>query len=431
MALFARPKDYLKPVVDVAPPPREPRRLPGAPEPAGGGRRSLDAHRDFLLGHVPGLHPFGIGLLDSAGLTLCEAIVSDIDLPTFTSATTDGWAVRHANLVGASPELPVILPVVDEIEAGGYRGAPLGKGTAVRVAAGAPIPEGADAVMPSARGLAVGDEVQFTSEVAFGENLRLVGSRISDGELLVEKGTVLTPRVLGLIAELGHDKVLARPRPRVVVLIADSSLVEPGLPLTRLSETYDACTTLLAATARVDGAQVFAGGIVPAEPKALATVLGEQLIRSDLVLLVTEVTDELIAVFAESDAIDVAELDALPGRQLFALVGPEQSPVLVLPPGAVPAYLAYLLLGRPLVQRLAGGQDARPAERSAPVTRPLRPDPAHTRLLLAELTDRGVTPLDAEEVGAAELARANAVIVLPPGGEPIPAHGDVACWLLD
>ncbi len=429
MPLFARPKDDLQPEVEDVPP-RAPRRLDGAPDPAAG-PRSVEAHLAVLLRHVEALHPFGIGLLDAAGLTLCEAIVADLDLPTFTSATTDGWAVRHANLVGASPELPVVLPVVDEIEAGGYRGAPMTKGTAVRVAAGAPIPEGADAVVPSASGLAVGDEVQFTGEIDHLANLRLVGSRISDGEELVARGTDLTPRVLGLIAELGYDKVLARPRPRVVVLTADSTLVEPGLPLTRLSQTYDACTTLLAATARADGAQVFAGGIVPAEPKALATVLGEQLIRSDLVLLVAEVTDELLGLFTDADAVDVAEVDALPGRQLFALVGPDQTPVLVLPPGAVGAYLAYLVLGRPLVQRLAGAQATRPREVSAPVTVRLEPEASTTRFLLAELTDRGVTPLAMHEVGAAELARASAVIVLPAGSEPVAAHGDVTCWPLD
>ncbi|MCC6496198.1 MAG: hypothetical protein IT193_08055, partial [Propionibacteriaceae bacterium] len=223
--------------------------------------RSLPAHRSFLLDRVSTLRPFGIGLLDAAGLTLCETIVADLDLPTFTAATTAGWAVRASNLVGASRQRPVILPVVDQIEAGDYHGAPLTKGTAVLVAAGAPLPEGADAVMPLAEGLAVADEVQFTSEARFQQNLRLAGSRIADGDTLVAKGSVLTPRTLAVIAEVGHDKVLARPRPRVVVLTADEFLTAPGLPLTRLSETYDATTTLLAATLRDEGAQVFTASL--------------------------------------------------------------------------------------------------------------------------------------------------------------------------
>ncbi|MGC3994314.1 MAG: hypothetical protein QM779_09445 [Propionicimonas sp.] len=426
MPLFARAKEEAQPEAVVAAP--EPRWLAGPPEAA---RRSLTAHRELLLRHVSSLRPFGIGLLDAAGLTLCESIVADLDLPTFTAATTDGWAVRASNLVGASTRLPVVLPVVDEIGADGYRGTPLTKGTAVRVSAGSPIPEGADAVVPLADGLAAGDEVQFVAEARFQQNMLLAGTRISDGDQLVAAGTDLTPRVLGLIAEVGHDKVLARPRPRVVVITADSSLVEPGLPLTRLTETYDGCTTLLAASARHDGAQVFTAGVVASEPAALVATLTEQLVRADLVLVVTDATDALVEALGAEGTVDVTEVDALPGRQVFALLGEDRAPVLVLPAGAVPAYLAYLLLGRPLVQRLAGLEVAGPDAAEAPVAAPLDPDPERTRLVLGLHTSRGVVPLPAREPGTVELAQANAVIVVPAGTETIAAHGDVTCWLLD
>ena len=234
----------------TVPPTPEPRYLEAAPADGAAGHRSLAEHRDYLLSHVETLRPFGIGLLEAAGLTLCESIVSDIDLPTFTAATTPGWAVRASNLVGASSQRPVILPVVDRIDAGGYRGAPLTAGTAVLVAEGAPIPDGADAVMPLAMGLAVDEDVQFTTEASFQQNLRPAGSRVAEGDQLVAKGSLLTPRTLAVIAEVGNDKVLARPRPRVVVLSADNSLKAPGQPLTRLSQSYDATATLLAATAR-------------------------------------------------------------------------------------------------------------------------------------------------------------------------------------
>lgn len=429
MPLFARAKEDVQPeVVEV---PSEPTSIAGAPDPGKWALRSLDAHRDFLLSHVQSLRPFGIGLLDAAGLTLCESIVADLDLPTCTSATTDGWAVRASNLAGASPRLPVELPVVDEIDVDGYHGAPLAKGTAVRVAAGAPVPEGADAVVPLGDGEAIEGGVRFTAEARFQQNMLLAGSRISDGDLLVPRGAELTPRTLALVAEVGYDKVLARPRPRVVVLTADTALVEPGLPLTRLTESYDACTTLLAATARRDGGQVFAGGIVPAEPKALAIALGEQLVRADLVLLVTEVNDDLVAMLGREGEVDVAEVDGLPGRQAFALVGPERAPVLVLPPGAVPAYLAYLTLGRPLLWRLSGTEDAGPEPVAAPITEAIEADPQRTRLMLGRLTARGVAPVTSAEPGTAELAQANAVVVVPAGSGTIPAHADVTCWPLD
>lgn len=426
MTLLDHPTDDIR----LEAPVPEPTAFEPAPEAADSGFRKLGEHRDHLLSRVESLRPFGINLLDAAGLTLCESIVADLDLPTFTAATTDGWAVRTSNLVGASPQRPVILPVVDHIEAGGYRGAPLTRGTAVLLAAGAPLPEGADAVMPTADGLAVADDVQFTTEAYFQQNLRLAGTRIADGDRLVAKGTALTPRVLALIAEVGHDKVLVRPRPRVVVLTADASLKAPGLPLTRLSESYDAGSTLLAGTLRDDGAQVFIASVPGAEPRAVGIALSEQLVRADLVLLVTRVTGELEAMLGELGDLDVAEVDALPGRQLFVLIGSEKAPVLVLSPEVVPAYLAYLVIGRPLVQRLAGAEPTWPVECSAPVTHELAADPVRTRLLLGHHTSRGVSPLPGSQPGAAELADANVVIVVPPAAGPIPAHGDVNCWLL-
>ena len=413
------------------PPTPAPSYLDGAPDAGGTGLRSLGDHRDFLIGHVESLRPFGIGLLEAAGLTLCESIVSDLDLPTFTAATVDGYAVRTSNLVGASTQRPVILPVVDRVEAGGYRHAPLTARTAVLVAAGAPVPEGADAVMPLAEGFAVDDDVQFTTEARVHQNVRLAGSRVSEGDQLVARGSVLTPRALAVIAEVGHDKVLAMPRPRVVVLVADDTLKAPGLPLARLSESYDATSTLLAATLRDDGAQVFVAHVSSVEPKAIGVALGEQLGRADLVLLVTRVTDDLEAMLALQGSVDAGEVDALPGRQLFAKVGEDRSPVLALPPDAVPAYLTYLLLGRPLVQQLSGLQPTTPEESSAPVTQEVAVDPLRTRLLLARHSARGVTPLGGDDPGAAELAGANAVIVVPPSDLPISAHGDVNCWLLD
>ena len=107
MALFGRSKDDQAPGAPAGP---GPERLPAPPATDGWGYRSVADHRDYLLSFVPSLPPFGIGLLDAWGLTLCESIVSDIDLPTFTGARVEGWAVRGSNLVGADPAHPVTLP---------------------------------------------------------------------------------------------------------------------------------------------------------------------------------------------------------------------------------------------------------------------------------------------------------------------------------
>lgn len=394
------------------------------------GLRDLDAHREFLLDSVSSLQPFGVGLQEAAGLTLCEAIDSDLDLPNFSASTIDGWAVRTANLVGASERMPIVLPVIGQIDLPTYRGAKLEAGTAVKVAAGAPIPAGADAVMPIEAGLVSGRLVQFVTEAELHQFVVLAGSRVSDGERLLEPGVELTPRVLAQIAELGNDKVLARPRPRVVVLTADDDLVEPGRPLARLSQRYDAFTTLLATAARKDGAQVFTAGPVSAELKSLGNTVSEQLVRADLVLLITEITDELIEMLGEQGAIDVCEVDLLPGRQVFALIGPDRAPVLVLPPDPIAAYLSYGIFGQALVRRLAGLADEPLVAQEGELTQAVVPDPDTPLLMLSRHSSRLLTLLPGNDHGAVELALATSVCLIPPDEETLEAGTQVPFWIL-
>lgn len=395
--------------------------------------RTVAEERDFLLSQVTGLRPFGIGLLDASGLALCESLDSDIDLPTFTGATVDGWAVRGSNLVGASAMHPITLPVVDRIEAGGFRGAPLTPGTAVRVDGGAPLPDGADAVVALSDGIELDDQVTFVAEAAFHQNLRIAGSRIADGDPLLATGTVLDARSIGLLAEVGLDKVLARPRPRVVVMSVGDDLVAPGLPLTRLAHSYDATTSLIAAATRTDGAQVFAVGIVAPEAKALRRALTDQLLRADLLIVLGDVDDTVAGVLADLGTLDVGDVAMAPAATVaFSTVGEEKVPVMVLPRGAVAAYVAYQALGRQVLRTLAGlDPDQRRSElRPATVDIPGAED--RTQFLLASIGDRGVTPLSLPaDAGAIELARANALVVIPAGAGDTPAHADVTCWLLD
>ena len=431
MALFGRSKDDPSQAASAE---TEPERLPNPPETEDTVARSVQEHRDLLLSRVPSLKPFGMGLLDAHGLTLCETIVADLDLPTFTSATVDGWAVRGSNLVGASSLRPVVLPVVDTIEPGGFRGAPLTPGTVVRVAAGAPVPEGADAVVPLEEGVDLGEErVEFQTEAVFKQNLVLAGSRVADGDTLARSGATLDARMIGLLAEVGLDKVLTRPRPRVVVLSLGTDLVAPGLPLTRLTQTYDAGTALIAAAVRAEGAQVFPAGIVADDAKSVRRALEDQLLRADLLIMLAEPSDALVSVLGAMGSTDVGEVAMNPGgRQVFALVGEDKTPVLVLPSKVVPAYISYQAFGRPLIRRLAGLDPLVRRTVPRPTTRALDADPDRTEFRLAELSHRGVTPLPvADDLGAAELARAKAIVVIPAGAGGIPAHADVICWLLD
>ncbi len=436
MPLFSRAKVAPKPAVgSTAPQPTAAPSLdylPGAPGTDPNGLRGIDEHRDYLLSMIGEMRPFGIGLMEASGLTLCESLTSDLDLPIYTAATLEGWAIRASNLAGASELRPVILPIVGEVGAGDPRGAPLTPGTAVKVSAGAPVPEGADAVVPFGYGLVVGNEVEFRVEARFQQNLWLAGSRVADGDRLLGHGAMLTPRALGLIAEVGHDKVLARPRPRVAVVTAATGLIEPGMPLTRLTERYDSTTTLLAASLRDDGAQVFASGIVSPDPRVVANAVSEQLVRADLVVLVADFTADLLVGMAGAGAFDVAQVDGFIAPLVFGLLGPDQIPLLVLPLSPVPAYLAYELFGQPLVERLGGQEIGEPDLVDGHLTSPVESHEVRTQLVLAHSTSAGVRPLPfIGDQGAAELSDANTVIFVPAGEGTLAVGSGVVCWVLD
>jgi molybdopterin molybdotransferase len=440
MPLFSRSKgvrgaeraEVPEPVVEPAPPPTPIRHLPGAPTPNGAGLREIDEHRDYLLSLVPQMRPFGIGLMDAGGLTLCETLTSDLDLPIYTAATVTGWAVRASNLVGASDLRPIIMPMAGEIRADGRRGVPLSPGTVVYIESGAPLPDGADAVVPLDRTAVAGREVEFREEATFQQNLWLAGSRVADGDRLLGTGARLTPRAIGLIAEVGHDKVLARPRPRVAIVTSADGLVEPGLPLTSLNQRYDSTTPLLAAAAREDGAQVFASPIVPRDPRQVANAVSEQLVRADLLLLIADLDADLLQAMSGLGSFDVAPVDGFAAPLVFGLIGPEGVPMVVLPVRPVPAYLAYELFARPLVERLAGQEISDPELLDGQLTAPLDADPTRTRLVLAHSTSAGVRPLPVVgDQGAAELSDANAVAFVPAGMGHLAAGSAVVCWMLD
>jgi molybdopterin molybdotransferase len=394
---------------------------------------------DFLLSAVPSLRPFGVGLLDVAGLTLCESLRSDLDLPLYTAALTDGWAVRSSNLVGASPEHPIALPVVGAVGIAGIPAEPLSPGTTVRVSYGGPVPEGADAVVAANEAVEIRgtgelpDGVRFISEVAHQQYLYPKGERIADNDPLLPSGTVINPRMVSMLAEVGHDKVLARPRPRVVVATIGEELVSPGLPLTRVTQVYDSTTVLIAAAAGADQAQVFPIGILPDDKAVLVSKLNEQLVRADLVLLVAKSTGPLMDALSELGALDVADVAMWPnGPRLFAKIGPEQVPVLVLPEGAIQSYIGYLVFGRPLLRKLAGQDPLGDVKLvSAASERVLPVDEDHAQFILgvhnADRVEALNLPADA---GGLELARANALISVEPG-QQVDIGDQVSCWLLD
>lgn len=428
MALFGRSPAADEP--EQAAPEQQPTPV-RAPEPP---RRSLEEQRSFLLGKVGAMRPFGMQIWDVPGLVLCEDITSDLDLPLVTTARVTGWAVRGSDLVGATAAAPVQLFVVDSISVADGPGRPLVAGAALHIEEGSIIPDGVDAVVPEGQGV-LGEDgyVRIGTEARLYENLRRAGSELADGTPLLRRGEVLTPRSVAVLAEVGLDKVLVRPRPRVVVLTVGEALIAPGQTLTKPQQRYDAATALITAAARHDGATVYPLGIVPSTAEGVRQAIADQQIRADLIVVIGG--GELIRDVAN----DLGEVDEAivainrESRVTFASLGAEGTAMVILPSGVVSAYVAYQALVRPLVNRL-NEIDPLQAERvEGRLAGPVGSLEGSTQFLPAVRDSDGVVrPVGSPDSELAwDLARANVLAIIPESWAGAEAGSTVECIVLD
>jgi molybdopterin molybdotransferase len=166
---------------------------------------------------------------DALGRVLAEPVRATRDLPPADCSAMDGWAVRCADLAGAGAG-GTALRVAFEVAAGAPGGRALQPGEAARIFTGAPIPEGADAVIMQEDAEAEGGRVRFRSAPRPGDHVRQAGEDVRSGDLVLEPGCLLGPSQLGMLASLGRSGVAVRRRPHVAILSGGDELVEPDEP---------------------------------------------------------------------------------------------------------------------------------------------------------------------------------------------------------
>ena len=209
---------------------------------------TVDEQVDRIVSALEPLLPYDQPLLEALGLPVCEEIVAPMDLPSFDNSAMDGYAVYFQDVATATDDHPVHLPVVGEMAAGQTKLFALSPGTTVRIMTGAPVPQGADAIVPvewTDGGVAT---VRITRAPALDQHVRHRGEDVQHGDVLLEDGSILGPRQLGLLASVGRSQVRSRPRPRIVIMSTGAELREPGTPLGHDS-IYDANSYMLAAAA--------------------------------------------------------------------------------------------------------------------------------------------------------------------------------------
>jgi len=176
--------------------------------------KSVDQHLTDLLSGIEAISPLDLQLLDAHGCILAESVTATVDLPPFDNASHDGYAVRYADVASAGPASPVQLPVVGDVAAGSQATYTVQPGLCVRIMTGAPIPVGADAVVPlewTDRGLAA---VTITQAPEPGAHIRRRGEDVSTGQAVLGDGTRLGPGQVGMLAAVGRDRAGLRRRGR-------------------------------------------------------------------------------------------------------------------------------------------------------------------------------------------------------------------------
>lgn len=196
-----------------------------------------------ILINVKTLNSETAKLTDSLDRVTAKDIHSDIDIPAFDNSAMDGYAVRSCDTTGASKDKPKVLEVIDEIKAGVMPKKALKKRAAMRIMTGAPMPKGADSVVIVEHTKKPAKEsVEIYKQAKIGENVRKTGEDIKRGELVMPKGTLLKPSLVGILASLGMARVEVTRRPKIAILSTGDEMVDVRgkleLGKVRSSNTY-------------------------------------------------------------------------------------------------------------------------------------------------------------------------------------------------
>lgn len=402
--------------------------------------KSVDAHLADILAAVVPLAGLDMTLPDAHNTVLVEDVYSTFPLPPFDNSAMDGYAIRSADVAGASAETPVTLPVVGDVAAGSTTPYTVQPGLCVRIMTGAALPPGADAVIPledTDGGIA---QVAIRRNVPAGWCIRRAGEDAEAGTEVLRAGTHLGATQLGLLAAVGRDRVHVRPRPRVVVLSTGSELVEPGQALNR-GQIPDSNSALLTAAAIEAGAIAYRVGIVPDEPSELADTLEDQLIRADVIVTTGGVSvgafDVVKEVLSRVGTVQFDRVAMQPGMpQGFGTIGPDNTPFFGLPGNPVSAYVSFEVFVRPALRRMLGVDPiSRPIVRARATAAMASPPGKRSYLRGWLAVEQGVYTV--RPVGGtgshliASLAAANALIVVPEQVTAVDAGSPVNVMMLE
>lgn len=406
---------------------------------------SVTEARSRILSHFEPIGTETLPLAECARRVLAADVAAQNNLPSFDNSSMDGFAVIATDLLDATPASPRTLEVVADIPAGTDPDVTLVPGQAARIMTGAPMPAGADAVIPvedtdfnnRAPGTPVPKTVTVYKSTKAGDYVRAQGTDVRTGQPVLKSGNKLRPQDLGLLAMLGVADVPVYGRPRVALLSSGDELIPVDAPL-RPGKIRDSNTYTLAALIDTAGADVIRLGIAADRRESVEALLANAAAQKvDLILSSAGVSvgafDFIKDVIEAQGELNFWRVNMRPGKPL-AFGRFMDIPFIGLPGNPVSAFVGFEVFVRPALERL-GGMEAgvRPRVRVR-LAKDISSDGRESYLRAHVREESGIlSAYLAGHQGSGNLlsiVQANALLIIPAGVKSLAAGMEVDAWLL-
>ncbi len=398
-------------------------------------RIELEEARALMAESVRPLGVEQVSRQEALGRTLAEDVTAPLDQPPFDRSPLDGYALRSADLTGASPEHPVSLRVVETVYAGGVPSRVLGPGEAIRIMTGAMLPRGCDCVLQHERTDNGLEQVQIYAALSPHDNYCDRGEDYRTGEVLLPAGTVVDAAAVGVLASAGLSSVPVRRRPVVRVLSTGDEVVSPDLHPLPAGKIYGSNQELLTARLRELGVSDVKGLLIGDDPREVADTMAQLLGECDLLITTGGVSAGDKDIFHEALPLLGAErvfwkVNLKPGTPAMYSLWQGQ-PILSLSGNPFAAAATFELLARPLLAALTGESRFSLRSRTAVVEGSFPKASPGRRFLRGFYQEGRVSLTGKNDSGMlASLVGCNCLVDLPAGSPPVQEGQTVTVLLL-
>lgn len=329
---------------------------------------SVEEAKDNILSMMFSLNAISLPITECLGLVLSENISSKIDIPPWDNSAMDGFAVIAKDTTLASSQTPITLTVIDSVYAGDVPKSKISKKTAIRIMTGAPIPDGANAVVPFEQTNETQQKqlnqqlnsIKILKPVKENSFIRFRSEDIKSGDLIFNKGTILRPSEIGVLASLGYKKVSVIPKPKVAIISTGNELTDIGEPILP-GKIYDANTYSIAASIEKYGGIPVIIGIARDNELSLNKLLDKAL-KCDIIVTSAGVSkgdyDIVKEILGQRGNMEFWSVNMKPAKPIaFGWVltsNKEKLPLLGLPGNPVSAMVAFEQFVRPSILKLKG-----------------------------------------------------------------------------